>query len=130
MLNVNHRLDEDHRLIEPNVGDAELRGICFEHPNIRLQIVQPVDNTKIEIVLSDMVFLAFQTDFAQNVISDIFIYQRWEDAEFPPEMQLGELAKTKFSSSGRCIVVVRSIAGGPLVCAGRELAITVGTDVS
>jgi hypothetical protein len=122
MTGFAYRLDERRALISPVVGDAEVRNIAFEFPNARIDIVQPFDGTLVNLCLHDMLFLFIHTDHPQNVIENIFIYEKWEDVRFPPEVNTSVLRK-EFGSQGRYIVVVESIAGGPLVCGARDFSI-------
>lgn len=119
------RLGSDHSLVLPVVGDAEIRRIEFEFPNVRLHIVQPVDGTKIDLLLVDMRFLFVHTDHPQNVIERIFIYKSWEQARLPPEVDL-HVVKKEFGLDGRYIVVVESVVGGPLVCGACDFSVQVG----
>jgi hypothetical protein len=75
--------------------------------------------------MSGLIFFVFRTDFPQNVINEVSIYQDWEHVEFPPQTEPDDVLRTKFASSGRYIVVVSPIAGGPLVCGARDLSISV-----
>ena len=45
MAEFQYRLDQNCRLIDPVIGDAEIRNIQFEFPNMKLSIVQPFDGT-------------------------------------------------------------------------------------
>jgi len=95
-----YRLDQNCRLIDPVIGDAEIRNIQFEFPNMKLSIVQPFDGTEVELFLSELVFLFFHTDHPQNVIADLFIYSSWERARFPSEISPDESVKRKFALWG------------------------------
>ncbi len=127
MTEYQYRLDQNCRLIDPIVGDAEIRSIQFESLNMRLQIVQPFDGTQIELLLGGFVFLFFHTDHPQNVIERIFVYSSWESARFPSEIKPDDDLEKKFTLWGKYIVVIESIAGGPLVCGARDLSMRVET---
>jgi len=125
MADVNYRLDEHYRLVDPVIGDAEIRGIQFEHPNMRLHIVQPFDGSHIELLLSGLIFLSFQTDHPQNVINGVFIYTTWDSARFPSGMDPDEHAKRQFAAAGQYVIVTEPLTGGPLVCAARDLSVRI-----
>lgn len=116
------KLDADHSLILPVIGDAEIRRIEFEFPNLRLHIVQPFDGQSIELFLADMRFLFFHTDHPQNVIDKVFVYDSWESVRLPPEADANTLKK-EFGSDDGYLVVIESIAGGPLVCGARGFTV-------
>lgn len=117
-----YELNIDRSLALPVVGDAEIRRISFEFPDLRLQIVQPFDGTTIEFLFGSMRFLFFHTDHPQNVIEKVFVYDSWESARLPSELDLN-VVKKEFGSDGRYIVVIDSIAGGPFVCGARNFSV-------
>jgi len=122
MPHSSYRLNDNHSMAFPVVGDAEIRSIEFEHPHVRINIFQPFDGTYVDLFLTGMRFLFFHTDLAQNVIERVFVYTSWETARFPSEVD-PEVLKKEFGSTGRYIVVIDSIAGGPLVCGAQDLSI-------
>jgi hypothetical protein len=125
MTDFDYRLDDTNALVDPAVGDAEIRGIQFDHPNMQLHIVQPFDGRHIDVLLSDLIFLDFRTDHPQNVIGNVFIYRNWQSARFPPGSNIDEHARKSFDARGQYILVVDGITGGPLVCGARDLTIRV-----
>jgi hypothetical protein len=117
-----YRLDEADLLVSPNVGDAEIRQLDFEFPNLRVRLVQPFDGTEIDLYFTGIRFLYFHTDNPQNVIDRIHVYNSWERAQLPDECDRNVL-KREFGSADGYVVVVDAIAGGPLVCGARDLSI-------
>jgi len=125
MADFDYRLDDTHALVDPVIGDAEIRGIQFDHPNVQIHFVQPFDGTHIDVFLSDLIFLHFCTDHPQNVIGNAFIYRNWASARFPPGFDLHEHARKSFDKRGQYILVIDGITGGPLVCGACDLNIRV-----
>lgn len=70
------KLDEDGRLIEPKVGDAELLRLDFDHAGIIVHIKLTGPDASGKILFLRIVnprWFSFCTDFGQNVINEILI---------------------------------------------------------
>ena len=122
MTKFDYELGQDSCLKNPNVGDAEIRELLFEGKDLRLRIFQPFDGARTEILLRKLLFLFFHTNYAQNVIDSLSIYESWASARLPAEVD-AKVLKREFGYDGKYIVAINSIAGGPLVCGSCGLEI-------
>lgn len=119
------RFDAFHYLVEPNVGDGELIGINFTHPNTSLRIrLFPAGHCNIEIV--GCRYIWFTTDHTQNVIDRILIAPaaRFAASDLPETVRLRLAAE--LSSGAGSVVRLFPVVGIDFVSVGDEIVVTNG----
>jgi hypothetical protein len=116
------RLDEDFKVVEPNVGDAELTRIGFDTKSICLQIMLACGAGTLTLRLVNPRWFSFSTDHPQNVIESITITGSLAEfsAELPPSVR--ELLARRGSSIGSLKVIrIKPCAGPELTCVADDV---------
>jgi hypothetical protein len=62
------KLGEQGEIIEPNVGDAELVRMDFDHTYAILHLKLCLPERQFGLKLHGVMWLSFSTDFTQNVV--------------------------------------------------------------
>jgi hypothetical protein len=109
-------IGSSHELILPKIGDAELRGIEFKHPDVELAIWLPWNDRILCIKLTRPLFFSAETDHMQNVIDSIFVYPNRDAAGALPAIQ------SLPQGSEQKILKINPISGIELICVAEDIS--------
>jgi hypothetical protein len=122
---IAYRLDDHCRLLDPNVGDAELREIVFRNPDVilRLALVPPRGDVACEITLTSVKFFAMESNHVQNVIEGAFVYDNLDASTLSIDARLRNHMPPYVWGRPRKLLHVVPTAGPDLICLCDEIAI-------
>jgi hypothetical protein len=106
-----------------DVGDCEIRSISFKDDDAYLKLFDPQDGSFFTIAFYKLVYLAFETAHAQNVIDSIIIFKSANDidANSVPQNLIDALPKNITAQSK--LAYIRPITGGESLFVFEEFAI-------
>lgn len=118
------KLNDDSEIIDPNVGDAELRRIDFDAFGATLHICLALQKGSLILRATNVVWLSLSTDCSQNVIDTILILDDWTTvASLAPRDIQEVLASRRQSIPGESApaytvqaIVVKPVSGASLIC--------------
>jgi hypothetical protein len=123
---IAYRLDDHRGLLDPNVGDAELRDIAFRTPDVTLRLalmLRDGGEAACEIRLTGVTFFAMESNLVQNVIEDIFIHDELDAATLALDARLGRQLGRFVPGHRPKMLHMVPIAGADLVALCDDVAI-------
>jgi hypothetical protein len=126
---IEYRLNDGFELIFPNVGDAELRSLSFNHPNIELRVFLPMRKADLLIRMENASFLSLWSSHPQNVIDRIFMFPNLEVTRLPEKSPTKDTLKETLITPNQVILTIEPVAGPYLICSGDRVTFLAETDL-
>jgi hypothetical protein len=122
------KLNDDFEIVEPDLGDAELRRIEFFAERIQLTFALAGDSDLFALELVQPLWLSCSTDFPQNVVDRVAIFEDLRAVEEMLPEDVRELLqirlqepKARRSKSALKIVQIYPVEGIEMICIARDV---------
>jgi hypothetical protein len=109
-----------------NASDCEIRGIVFDHPNVRIFFFDPYWKQSFYLSMTDVNQFVFSTNHVQNVVSKIHLFDTIEIAMAHVEFKRAYdqiLSNTEHAiiEADKALLFVEPITGGDVIAQFRTL---------
>jgi hypothetical protein len=122
------KLNDDFEIVEPDLGDAELRRIEFFADRIQLTFALAGGSDLFALELVQPLWLSCSTDFPQNVVDRVAIFEDLRAVEEMLPEDVRELLqirlqepKARRSKSALKIVQIYPVEGIEMICIARDV---------
>jgi hypothetical protein len=122
------KLNDDFEIVEPDLGDAELRRIEFFTDRIQLTFALAGGSDLFALELVQPLWLSCSTDFPQNVVDRVAIFEDLRAVEEMLPEDVRELLqirlqepKARRSKSALKIVQIYPVEGIEMICIARDV---------
>ena len=122
------KLNDDFEIVEPDLGDAELRRIEFSADSIQLTFALAGGSDLFALELVQPLWLSCSTDFPQNVVDRVAIFEDLRAVEEMLPEDVRELLqirlqepKARRSKPALKIVQIYPVEGIEMICIARDV---------
>jgi hypothetical protein len=127
--NIEYRLSDDFELIFPNVGDAELRTISFNSPDIHIGLWLPMRNVELLITMHKSSLLSVWSAVPQNVIDRLFVFPNLANAKLPKNSATKDALEKALEKQDEMILTIEPIVGSRLICSAQRVTFSSASDL-
>ena len=121
-------LNDDFEIVEPDLADAELRRIEFSTDRIRLAFALAGGSESFVLEVVEPLWLNCSTDFPQNVVDRVAIFEDLRAVEETLPEDVRELLqirlqepKSRRSKSALKVVQIYPVEGIEMICIARDV---------
>lgn len=126
MPRIEYILNDEFAIVAPNVGDAELKTIAFEHPDVVIGLYLPMASVHVCFEMVSVSFLSFWSDHPQNVIDKVSIFPQLSAARLPDCARVELLLRDKLDAARGPVLTIEPIAGPSLICCAASIGLSTG----
>jgi hypothetical protein len=121
-------LNDDFEIVEPDLGDAELRRIEFSTDRVLLAFALAGSSDSFALEILQPLWLSCSTDFPQNVMDRVAIFEDLRAVEETLPEDVRELLqirlqepKSRRSKSALKVVQIYPVEGIEMICIARDV---------